>query len=440
VSSLDLEIPTAEVFEPLLEPARDKAAYGGRGSGKSHFFAGMMVEDAERFPGDSGEGLRAICGREIQKSLKDSAKHLIETKLNEFGLGEAQGFKIFNDRIQTPKDGVIIFQGLQDHTTDSIKSFEGFHRFWGEEAHSISARSVGLIRPTIRWENKRLGLTSEMWWSWNPMRKVDAVDVMFRGPNRPTGAVVVRANWSDNPWFPDVLNQERIDCLKNNPEQYDHIWEGGYATITEGAYYAKQLAEARAQGRIGRVARDPLMTIRAYWDIGGTGAKADACAIWIAQFIGREIRVLDYYEAVGQELAEHVAWLRRNGYEDALCILPHDGAHHDKIVRITYEGAIRQAGFKVRVVENQGKGAVSQRIETVRRLFPMMWIHEPTCSAGLDALGWYHEKKDEERGVGLGPEHDWSSHGADAFGLMAIDYDAPGKSAKKIQYSNAGIV
>ena len=104
--------------------------------------------------------MRAICGREIQKSLKDSAKHLIETKINELGLRESDGFKVFKDIIQTPKDGQIVFQGLQDHTTDSIKSFEGFHRFWGEESHSISARSVGLIRPTRRWENIRLGLQS----------------------------------------------------------------------------------------------------------------------------------------------------------------------------------------------------------------------------------------------------------------------------------------
>jgi phage terminase large subunit len=429
VSSLGLEIPTAEVFEPLLQPSRYKGAWGGRGSGKSHFFAGRLIEDclAER-------GMRAVCIREVQKSLKDSAKRLVEDKLKDFRLGEAHGFKVFREVIETPGDGVITFQGMQDHTAESIKSLEGFGRAWVEEAQTLSARSLALLRPTIRAPG------SELWFSWNPRRKQDPVDAMLRGSELPTGAIVVRANWSDNPWLPPELNQERLDCLRLQPEQYDHIWEGGYATITDGAYYAKQLAEARAQGRIGRVARDPLMTIRAYWDIGGTGAKADACAIWIAQFIGREIRVLDYYEAVGQELAEHVAWLRRNGYEDALCILPHDGAHHDKIVRITYEGAIRQAGFKVRVVENQGKGAVSQRIETVRRLFPMMWIHEPTCSAGLDALGWYHEKKDEERGVGLGPEHDWSSHGADAFGLMAIDYDAPGKSAKKIQYSNAGIV
>jgi phage terminase large subunit len=358
--------------------------------------------------------MRAVCIREVQKSLKESAKRLVEDKLRDFGLGEAHGFKIFREVIETPGDGIITFQGMQDHTAESIKSLEGFGRAWVEEAQTLSARSLALLRPTIRAPG------SELWFSWNPRRKQDPVDAMLRGSELPTGAIVVRANWSDNPWLPPELNQERLDCLRLQPEQYDHIWEGGYATITEGAYYAKQLAEARAQGRIGRVARDPLMTIRAYWDIGGTGAKADACAIWIAQFIGREIRVLDYYEAVGQELAEHVAWLRMRGYENALCVLPHDGAQHDRVYRVSYKSALQDAGFDVDIIPNQGTGAALARIEVARRMFPAMWFNEETCKAGLDALGWYHEKRDEERNVGLGPAHDWSSHAADAFGNMAI--------------------
>lgn len=416
-----LTIETAEAFTPLLEPARDKGVWGGRGSGKSHFFAGLMVEDALRFPGDANEGMRGICGREIQKSLKDSAKFLIEAKLNEHGLGEADGFKIFNDRIVTPKDGLIVFQGLQDHTTESIKSFEGFHRFWGEEAHSISTRSVGLIRPTLRWESRRLGLQSELWWSWNPLRKTDAIDLMLRSTDRPQGACVVKANWSENPWFPKVLEQERQDCMRLTPDQYDHIWEGGYATVLDGAYFAKSLAQARQDKRIGVVARDPLMQLRAYFDIG----VRDATAIWIVQFIGREIRVLDYYEAVGQPLAAHLEWLRSKGYGSAICVLPHDGSHADAVTAVRYEDHIRAAGFDVKTVENQGKGAAMKRVEVARRLFPSVWFNEATTQPGIDALGWYHEKKDENRNIGLGPEHDWASHGADAFGLMCVDYEPP---------------
>lgn len=380
-----------------------------------------MIEDALRFPGEAGEGMRGICAREIQKSLKDSAKYLIESKIAKFGLGEADGFKVYTDKIATPGDGLLIFQGLQDHTADSIKSFEGFHRFWGEEAHGISARSINLVRPTIRWEDKERGLQSEMWWSWNPLRKTDAVDVMFRSDARPTGAIVVRANWSDNPWFPNVLEQERQDCLSKTPDQYDHIWEGGYATVLSGAYYAKHLSEARLQKRIGIVAPDPLMPYKAFWDIG----VRDATAIWIAQFVGREIRVLDYYEAVGQPLASHLGWLRGQGYGQAECYLPHDGSDHDAVTAIRFEDHIRSAGFKVETIPNQGKGAALKRVESARRLFPSIWFNEPTCSSGLDAIGWYHEKLDDKRNVGLGPEHDWSSHGADAFGLMCVAYEAP---------------
>lgn len=414
-----LDIQTARVFQPLLAPARYKGAWGGRGSGKSHFFADLLIEDSL-----AEKGLRSVCIREVQKSLKESAKRLIEDKLGEHRLGQADGFKVFREVIETPGDGVITFQGMQDHTAESIKSLEGFKRAWGEEAQSLSARSLSLLRPTIRAEG------SEIWFSWNPRRKTDPVDVLLRGDALPTGAVVQRANWSDNPWFPSVLDQERRDCLRDTPDQYQHIWEGDYATVLVGAYYAKHIIEARAAGRIGRVPADPLMAYRAIFDIGGTGAKADAVAIWIVQFIAKEIRALDYYEAVGQPLSAHVAWMRERGYSKALIILPHDGKTHDRVHAVSYESALRDAGFEVITIPNQGAGAAAMRIEAGRRRFPSIWFNEATTRAGLEALGWYHEKRDDARNIGLGPDHDWSSHGADAFGLMCVVYEEPVKEQK----------
>lgn len=360
-------------------------------------------------------GFRGLCGREVQKSLKESAKRLIEDKLAEHQLGEAQGFKVFREVIETPGDGAIMFQGLQDHTAESIKSFEGIDVFWGEEAQSLSTRSMELLRPTIRKDG------SELWFSWNPRRKTDPVDSLLRGNTPPTGSTVVRANWSDNPWFPSVLDQERRDCLTTNADQYAHIWEGDYAGVLTGAYYAKHLAEAKTQGRVGVVARDPVMTVRAVWDIG----FRDACAIWIVQYVGREIRVLDYYEAVGQPLAAHLHWLRSNGYGDALCVLPHDGAHADAATGIRFEDHIRAAGFQCETIPNQGKGAAMKRVEATRRLFPSIWFNGATCQGGIDALGWYHERQDETRNIGLGPNHDWASHAADAFGLACVAYELP---------------
>lgn len=355
--------------------------------------------------------------REVQKSLRESAKRLIEDKIVEFGA--ASQFGMLQNETRTPGGGMISYVGMQDHTAESIMSFEGIDWVWVEQAETLSARSLEILRPTIRKPG------SELWFSWNRRRKSDPVDMLLSGDTLPTGAVVVEANWRDNPWFPAILDAERLYDQENNPDTYGHIWEGEYIGVAKGAYYAKQLAQAKAEGRIGRVARDPLMTIRAIWDIGGTGAKADAVSIWICQFVGREIRVLDYYEAVGQPLATHVAWLRKQGYDDALCIIPHDGAQHDKVFDVTYESALKAAEFSVLVVPNQGTGAAMLRVDTARRMFPSIWFNEATTQAGRDALGWYHEKRDEVRGIGLGPEHDWSSNGADAFGLMCVAYEAP---------------
>lgn len=419
-----LRLQTPRAFRPLLEPSRYKGAHGGRGSGKSYFFADLLIEDCVAEPGNSGAGMRAVCIREVQKDLAQSSKALIEARLAAHGIGEADGFKVFRDVVETPKDGLMIFKGMNDYTSESIKSLEGFKRAWWEEAQGATGHSLSLLRPTLRAEG------SELWFGWNPRRKTDPVDVMLRGVEKPTGAVVVQANWRDNPWFTAELEQERQDCLRMQPEQYDHIWEGGYASILEGAYFARCLADAQAQGRISGVAIDPLMTIRLYCDIGGTGARADAFAIWAVQFIGKEVRVLDYYEAVGQPLATHLDWMRSRGYkpEKAQIWLPHDGDTQEKVYNVSYASALRSAGYEVTVIPNQGKGAAKSRIEAARRLFPSIWFDKEKTAPGRDALGWYHEKKDEIRGIGLGPEHDWSSHGADAFGLMCITYEEPTRS------------
>lgn len=404
------DIETARVFLPLLQPARYKGAYGGRGSGKSHFFAEMMVEDHYNNP-----GLRSVCIRENQRSLKDSAKRLIEDKIQALGLGGY--FNIQHDKIISRGDGIILFQGMQDHTAESVKSLEAMRRAWIEEAQTLSERSLAMLRPTIR------AADSEIWASWNPRRKVDAIDDFFR-VKKPEGAIVVKANWKDNPWFPEVLENERLMDMDLYPDRYDHIWEGDYAKAFEGAYFAGGLLEARLEKRIGAVAKDPLLPLRAFFDLGGAGAKADAMAIWIVQWVGQEIKVLDYIEGQGQVLAYYVNELRRRKYQDAVLYLPHDGNNSNAITGLTYARHLYDAGFNVEdPIPNQGTGAASMRIEAVRRILPRCWFDEAKTESGRDALGFYHERKDEARNVGMGPDHDWSSHAADAFGLMAIVYE-----------------
>jgi phage terminase large subunit len=178
-----LKIPTAKIFEPLLAPARYKGVYGGRGSGKSHFFGELLVETCQ-----AERGTLAVCIREAQRTLAQSSKRLIESKIDSLGVGS--GFKLYSDKIETPGDGLVIFRGLQDHTAESIKSLEGFRIAWIDEAQTLSARSLALLRPTIRAEN------SELWASWNPRRKSDAIDDFLRA-RRPPGAIVISANWRD---------------------------------------------------------------------------------------------------------------------------------------------------------------------------------------------------------------------------------------------------
>ena len=276
----------------------------------------------------------------------------------------------------------------------------------------------------------------------NPRRKQDAIDEFLRGKNH-DNAIVVEANWKDNPWFPSELEAERRFDFEQYPDRYDHVWEGGYVKALDGSYFGRLLMKAKAEGRIGKVMADPLLPLRAYVDIGGSGAHADAFVIWIVQFVGQEIRVLDYYEAVGQVLAEHLHWLRSKGYAQAIIRLPHDGVNENNILGKRYEDHIREAGFQVDPsVPNQGRGAAAMRIESVRRIFSKCWFNEATTEPGRDALGYYHERKDENRLIGLGPDHDWSCHCADAFGLMAVCYEEPSRTSafnRQINYPRASV-
>jgi phage terminase large subunit len=369
-----------------------------------------------------------LCGRQFMNSLEDSSLEEIKAAIRSEEWLVAH-FDIGEKYVRT-KDGRVSysFAGL-DRSIDSIKSKARILLAWVDEAEAVTEEAWQTLIPTLREED------SELWVTWNPKRKGSATDKRFRAASD-SRYKVVEMNWRDNPWFPDILERVRVRDKDSRPDSYEHIWEGDYVTVVEGAYYAKSLTQAKAEKRISRVPFDPLMTIRLFVDIGGTGAKADAFSMWCAQFIGKEIRTRDYYEAVGQPLATHLAWLREKGYtpDKAQFWLPHDGATQDKVFAVSYESALKEAGYKVTVVPNQGKGAAKARIEAARRIFGSVWFDEETTSAGRDALGWYHEKRDQDRNIGLGPEHDWASHGADAFGLMAVAYEAPKPKDKPIPY------
>lgn len=406
-----------------------RGAYGGRGSAKTRSFAKMAAVKGLMFAKANQPGV-IVCGREFMNSLDESSMAEVKAAIaSEPWLAAAYDV---GERYIRTKDRRIEFAfiGLR-HNLDSIKSKARIRLLWVDEAEPVSETAWAKAIPTVREEG------AEIWVTWNPERKKSATHKRFR-EDPPSGAKIVQLNWRDNPWFPAILDKTRLEDRAKRPEQYDHVWEGDFVTVMEGAYYAGALKTAREEGRIGPVSFDPLLRVRIYCDLGGTGARADAFTMWPMQFVGAQIRTRDYYEAQGQPLASHIGWLHSKGYrpDRADIYLPHDGATNDRVYDVSFESAFRDAGYEVVVIPNQGKGAARMRIESARRVFPSVWFDEATTEAGRDALGWYHEKKSEdEREVGLGPEHDWSSHGADGFGLGCVAYEDPSRAVKPVPYS-----
>jgi phage terminase large subunit len=418
VTTARLKIPDklVSVFEGRADI---RGSFGGRGSAKTRTFAKMTAVKAHMWAEAGDEGI-ILCGRQFMNSLADSSLEEIKAAIRETPWLRPH-FDIGEKYVSTACGRIsYTFSGL-DRNIDSIKSKSRIRLAWVDEAEPVTEEAWVKLIPTLREED------SELWVTWNPESKRSPTHKRFREVTDDPLMRVVEMNWRDNPWFPAILERKRLKDLRERPEQYDHIWEGGFKTVHEGAYYAASLIQAKTEGRIGKVAFDPLMTVRLFVDIGGTGARADAFSMWPTQFIGREIRTRDHYTAVGQPLATHINWLRSKGYtpDRAQFWLPHDGASNDKVFDVSYESALRDAGYHVTVVPNQGKGAAAARVEAGRRLFPQFWFDEETTEAGRDALGHYHEKRDDERGIGLGPEHDWSSHDADAFGLICVAYEEP---------------
>lgn len=273
----EIRIKTPEVFEPLLYPSRYKGAWGGRGSGKSHFFAELLIER------HLIERVDAVCIREVQRTLNQSVKKLLENKIESLNAGAY--FEVQDKRILSKKGGITIFEGMQNHTADSIKSLEGFDVAWVEEAQSLSQRSLDLLRPTIR----RPG--SELWFSWNPDQPTDPVDVLLRGDNPPPDAVVVKANYRDNPWLPDVLRTELEYDQRRDPDKFAHVWLGEYQRNSEARVFRNW--------RVEEFDTDPNWILRqgADW-----GFSVDPSVLVQVAIVGRTLYVIHEAYRVGCEI------------------------------------------------------------------------------------------------------------------------------------------
>lgn len=399
---------------PLLAPRRYKGAFGGRGSGKSHFFAGLMVETAYATP-----GFRGLCVREVQKSLRESAMRLIIDKIREYGL-ERQ-FEILEAVIRTPGDGILIFQGMQNHTADTVKSFEGFNVAWWEEAHTASEKALDLLRPTLRAPG------SELWFSWNPTRQRDPVDRFFR-KDPPGNAVSVEASWRDNPWFPDELREDMANDRERDPEKAAHVWDGGYQPAATGAYYGSHLVEVRRSGRIKKLPIDPALPVHTAWDLG----KGGNMAVWLFQQGIGAVRVVAFRPGDHTAGIPTVIRALENEYPDVewgYDFVPHDAKAMEIGSERTRVETLVMLGRKPRLVPLH---AVDDGINAVKEILPICWFDEENCEAGLEALAQYRPDYNDDRQVySVGPLHNWASHPADAFRYLAMSFREQVKPAEK---------
>ena len=413
MSTLKIDVPRA--LKPLLAAKRYKGAYGGRGGAKSHFFAEQLV--ARCF----ARKTRAVCIREVQNSLRESVRQLIIDKIAKLGLESF--FEVVEAEIRGANGSLIIFKGMQAYNAETIKSLEGFDIAWVEEAQTLSAVSLRMLRPTIRNDD------SELWFSWNPRHKFDPVDRFFRGEGTSPEAISVRVNWSDNPWFPDVLRKEMEDDYQRDNVMADHVWGGGYEIIAEGSYYAKLISEAEQDERIGRIPYDPILQVYTAWDLG----IGDSTAIWFAQVTGMECRLIDYYEASGVGLDHYAGVLRSKPYAYAEHLLPHDVMVSDLSTGRTRLQTLASLGIHARALN---RDSVDDGINAVRNLLPKCWFDAKKCEDGLDKLRLYRREYDEKlRTFKERPLHDFTSHAADAFRYLARGLPELSTSRPRDRYS-----
>lgn len=376
---------------------------------------------------------RVACIREVQNSIRDSVRQLLIDKIQQLGLGHC--FDVLETEIRgkdkTPAAGsLIVFKGMQSYNAENIKSLEGYDIAWVEEAQTLSDVSLRMLRPTLRKPG------SELWFSWNPRHDSDAIDTFLRGASKPDNAIVVEVNWNDNPFLPEVLKREKDADYAADPEMADHVWGGNYEIVSEGAYYARLIAEAEKTGRIGHFPHDPDKVVKTSWDLG----VDDCTAIWFMQDDGRTVTVVDYYEVSGDGAPEIVAAAmpelnpdraaaaaqmielqRAVPFKYGTHFLPHDVRNREwgnggrQRIQVLSELGIK--GINIGVAANP-----VERIAATRKLLPVVRFNKtPRVEQGIKRLRRYRRKWNDQLQSFTTPLHDENSHGADAFGEYAIN-------------------
>lgn len=396
---LDVEFPEKIGF--LFNPSRYKVLYGGRGSGKSWGVARALLLMGIQRP------LRVLCARELQNSITDSVHALLADQIKTLNL---ESFYEIQNTVIYGKNGTeFLFAGLK-HNVTKIKSFEGVDVCWVEEAQTVSKSSWDVLLPTIRKDS------SEIWITFNPELDTDETYKRFVIVP-PANAVVQKVNWSDNPWFPQVLRDEKDDLKARDMDAYLNVWEGNTRQVLDGAVYATELRKAQEENRIRDIFVDTTIPVSTFWDIGWS----DLNSIWFVQTVpGGEVRVIDFYQNCQKTIDHYVQILQSKGYTYRDHWLPHD-AEHKNMTGKSVKDIMQGMNLPVRITP---KLSIADGINAARMLMNRCYFDQNRCAEGLQALRHYRYDVDPDTKLfSKTPLHDQNSHAADAWRYVAVAID-----------------
>jgi len=407
----------------LFHAKRYKVARGGRGSGKSWGFARALLILGAQKP------IRILCTREIQKSIQQSVHQLLTDQIQQMGLGNL--YEVLNTEIRGKNGTEIYFAGLSNETAESLKSFEGVDIVWCEEAQTISKRSWDILIPTIRTE------TSEIWITYNPDLETDETHQRFT-VNPPDNCISILMNYTDNPWFPNVLEQERLLCKKNYPKDYPNIWEGKCRPAAEGAIYYDEMEIVTNNSQIINLPYDPKLKVHVILDLGWN----DATSIILVQKNVSEIRIIDYIEDTHRKLTDYSIELKDKRYNYGILFIPHDG-YNERVEAPSAYRVLKDLGWDIPEKDDLVQLSIENGIRAAREIFPRCYFDKNKTARLIECLKRYKRTVPKATNEPGSPLHDEFSHGADAFRYLALaepQMKNEERKWNKINYSNVGIV
>lgn len=431
-----------KIFKPLDDHYRYKVMYGGRGSGKSWTVARKLILKGVE------KKLLILCTRELQKSIKQSVHRLIKEQIDYMGL--TAFFTITDNSIKGANGTEFIFLGTK-HNPEEIKSTEGVDICWIEEAHNLTEASWDIIDPTIRKEG------SEIWVTFNTRFKFDHIYQLFIANPPPPMSWVQKVNHQDNPYFEQTALPIQMEHMKQiDFEKYLHIWEGELKLLAAGAIFGKQVLRAKSEGRFCRIPIEASTEVFTFWDLG----RNDHTAIWFMQNVGKEYRMIDYYENRLQDIEHYCRVIngtateeervkhgiteednkRRQGYIYGKHYMPHDIEHQMLGMTNTRREQFESGGVKPIETVPRVKEK-NEAIEMTRQVFPKVWIDKDRCERGLECLSNYRYEYNDDRDThNQTPHHDWSSNGADAFMQMAQGYSEDVNDWGELNYPQTMVI